>query len=360
LSAENHSAGESAAASRHKPLKAGARATLKSVAKVLGVSRTTVSNAFSRPDQLSAALREKILRKSRAMGYFGPDPVGRALRTRELREIGVVFPHDLSYAMSDPLTVEFLRGVADELDKHQLTLQLIPKMGRKQMLEAAFQTTADMMILHTDIEPEFVPELMSGNKPFVLVDASLPNLPCVGIRDRDGAMLAMAHALSRRPDRLIVLHFQLDREEMEFLVKELNPPFRSSVGADRAAGYMAVARGAGFEPGEIIWTEIDDRYPESTASHLSRIRRYQLKPGERVAIVAMSDRIALDAMQCVQDWTDNEVVSIVGFDDIPAAAAAGLTTIRQNVFEKGRLAVRVLLEDAPAVRLPVELVVRDT
>jgi DNA-binding LacI/PurR family transcriptional regulator len=74
----------------------------------------------------------------------------------------------------------------------------------------------------------------------------------------------------------------------------------------------------------------------------------------------MSDRIALDVMQCVRDWSDIEVVSIVGFDDIPAAAAAGLTTIRQDVFEKGRLAARVLLEDAPAVRLPVELVVRDT
>jgi len=360
LSAEKSPGDEPVAAERNQHARPGTRATLKSVARELGVSTTTVSNAFSRPDQLSSALRKKILRESRALGYYGPDPIGRALRSRELREIGVVFHHDLSYALSDPQTVEFLRGVASELDRHQLMMQVIPKMGRRLSLQAAFQTTADMMIVHTDIGPEFIPELQSANKPFVLVDVSLPGVPCVGIRDRDGALLAMAHVLSKKPQKVILLGFQMDPAEREFLMRDPNPPFRHSVVADRAAGYLAAARAAGFSLDDLIWIEIDDRYPESTARHLARIRQLDLQRGERVAIVAMSDRIVLDAMRSVQNWTDIEIISIVGFDDIPAAAEAGLTTIRQDVFRKGQLAARVLLEDEPAVRLPVELIVRNT
>ena len=54
-----------------------ARVTLKTVAEHVGVSPMTVSNAFSRPDQLSAALREKILATAAELGYAGPGP-GRA------------------------------------------------------------------------------------------------------------------------------------------------------------------------------------------------------------------------------------------------------------------------------------------
>src|SRR3954463_528197 len=56
--------------------------TLDTVAGVVGVSRATVSNAYNRPDQLSAALRERILAAALELGYAGPDPVARSLATR--------------------------------------------------------------------------------------------------------------------------------------------------------------------------------------------------------------------------------------------------------------------------------------
>jgi len=59
------------------------RATLASLAAELNVSRTTISNAYNRPDQLSADLRERVLAAAKEMGYSGPDPVARSLRTRK-------------------------------------------------------------------------------------------------------------------------------------------------------------------------------------------------------------------------------------------------------------------------------------
>jgi DNA-binding LacI/PurR family transcriptional regulator len=45
-----------------------ARMTVKSLASVLGVSPATISNAYNRPDQLSAELRERILATAAELG----------------------------------------------------------------------------------------------------------------------------------------------------------------------------------------------------------------------------------------------------------------------------------------------------
>ena len=52
------------------------------------MSRTTVSNAYNRPDQLSAPLRARVLEAARRLGYPGPDPVARSLRTRKAGAVG--------------------------------------------------------------------------------------------------------------------------------------------------------------------------------------------------------------------------------------------------------------------------------
>lgn len=333
--------------------------TLKDVALAMGVSRTTVSNAFNRPTQLSPALREQVLGKAHELGYFGPDAKARALRSRELREVGVVFHHDLSYAMNDASSIEFLRGVATELDARHLTLQLIPKMGRQLMLAAAFQTTADILIVHAEIGPEFVPEITSARKPVVLVDSMVPGIASVRTDDRGGAVLAMQHALAARPDLVVVLCFLVTEVERERVLSRANPPRSGYVGSERIAGYARAVREAGFGLERVLWLDIDDQYPETAVERVAALRQ-RFAAGARVAIVAMSDRLALAAQKAAKAWRGVALVALVGFDDIPAAAAAGLTTIRQDHALKGRLCVQVALDGARPRVLPVQLVVRKT
>src|SRR5438105_3070538 len=113
------------------PARERVRLTLADVAAALGISRTSVSNAFNRPEQLSKELRSQILVKSKELGYFGPDAKARALRRHEIREVAVVFHHDLPYAFNDALSLDFMRGVARQLHLRGLTLQLIPKFVRQ-------------------------------------------------------------------------------------------------------------------------------------------------------------------------------------------------------------------------------------
>lgn len=336
------------------------RLTLADVAAAIGVSRTTVSNAFNRPEQLSKALREEVLAKARELGYYGPDPAARAMRSSAVHEVAVVFHHDLRYALSDPLSLAFLRGVARELDARELSLQLIARLGRRVDRGAAFQATADALIVHAEIDPALAPEAAAARKPLVLVDAFVDGVTTIGTQDRHGGVLAMTHALSRRPDRVLVLSFPIDADGHAALAQPGNPlPPTGHIASERLAGYLQAAREAGFAPSRIDRVEVDERFPDAAAEALAPLRgRYAA--GTRLAVVAMSDRMALAARATLAGWRGVETVALVGFDDVPEAAAAGLSTVRQDAERKGELAVRALLDGLPGTLLPVELIIRDT
>ena len=93
------------------------RATLASLAAELKVSRTTISNAYNRPDQLSADLRERVLAAAKQLGYPGPDPVARSLRTRRAGAVGLVITEPLTYAFSDPAALNFVAGLAESCEE---------------------------------------------------------------------------------------------------------------------------------------------------------------------------------------------------------------------------------------------------
>ena len=333
--------------------------TLKGVASIVGVSRTTMSNAFNRPEQLSKQLRGEILKKCRELGYFGPDPAARALRRRVIQEVAVVFHHDLQFIFGDQLSIEFLRGVSAELDRRGMILQLIPNLGRMDSLGTAFHTTADALIVYAEIVRELAAEVRSVSKPLVLVDTQLSGTPSVRIDDRRGASMAVEYALASKPGRLIVLRFKLDDRQRARVFERPNLPRSGSVSVERMAGCVAAAGARGWPPARIDWLEIDDWKPQSAEAPLQELLQ-RLAPGTRVALVGMSDRIALAALEVLRRASNIRVTAVVGFDDIPAAGIAGLTTIRQDARMKGEHAVKLLLDGGKSVTLGVELVVRET
>ncbi|WP_244272223.1 LacI family DNA-binding transcriptional regulator [Halomonas aestuarii] len=101
------------------------RITLKDLARELGVSTASVSNAFNRPDQLSPKLRERILSEARRLGYSGPDAMARSLRTGRSRIIAVILAESLTYSLNDAVSSELLSGIAEVLDTRGHTLLLL-------------------------------------------------------------------------------------------------------------------------------------------------------------------------------------------------------------------------------------------
>src|SRR5436305_3887509 len=86
----------------------GGRVRLRDVAERAGVSIGTASNAFNRPDAISDALRERVRAAAEALGYAGPDPTARRLRTGRAGAVGLIFTAELPFAFEDQASTMFL------------------------------------------------------------------------------------------------------------------------------------------------------------------------------------------------------------------------------------------------------------
>ncbi|WP_444968363.1 hypothetical protein [Verrucosispora sioxanthis] len=166
------------------------------MAEAVGVSRSTVSNAYGRPDQLSPQLRQRILETARQMGYPGPDPTARSLRRGFVGAIGVLFTSRLSYAFTDPFAVRFLTGVAEAAERHGSNLLLIPlpddAVGARTAVENA---AVDGFCVYCAGDEEGILDTIRGRGlPFVTT-SSRPRADdlWVGIDERSAARSAAAH-----------------------------------------------------------------------------------------------------------------------------------------------------------------------
>ena len=137
------------------------RITLMRIAEELGISRTTVSNAYNRPDQLSSALKEKIYEAAKRLGYAGPDPTARGLRRGSTSAVGVIYDSPLSYAFDDAAAVAFLRGVSSVAEEEKLGLLLVPGSLSKERNAAAIgNAIVDGFVVYSVSEDD--PLLRSG------------------------------------------------------------------------------------------------------------------------------------------------------------------------------------------------------
>ena len=91
------------------------RVTLATMAQRLGVSISTVSNAYNRPDQLSAATRRRSWPRPASWGTPAPTR-GQPLRSGRVGAVGLI-EKSLPSALTDPASLLMLSGVAEACDE---------------------------------------------------------------------------------------------------------------------------------------------------------------------------------------------------------------------------------------------------
>ncbi|GAB4369996.1 MAG: LacI family DNA-binding transcriptional regulator [Elainellaceae cyanobacterium] len=341
--------------------------TLKDIAKVVGVSRTTVSNAFNRPDQLSPDLRDKILTAAKQLGYAGPNPMGRMLRTGRTGAIGLVFHDSLSYAFADPTAIAFLQGVARACEQARASLLIMPVLEDATVQQTIQQAVVDGFIVYClPDKSDALTQVLNRQLPVVMVDQpNIRSLPYVCIDDRQAAFTAANHLLELNHRRLaiIALEFHTDLYVGAADTRRIeNATFQITL--LRWKGYVDAMRKMGIDPNTIPVEECLGNSEDSAFSATLALLNRQPRP---TGILAMSDRLAIGALRAAEHLGLRvpEDVSIVGFDDIPLASRIrpALTTIRQPLIEKGLMSAELLLKEATPDQsrvLPTQLIVRET
>jgi DNA-binding LacI/PurR family transcriptional regulator len=333
--------------------------TLATIADAVGVSRMTVSNAYNRPDQLSPALREKILETARELGYGGPDPVARTLKRGATGSVGVVLDYELTTAFTDAATVKFLLGVAAGCEETARGLSLVPRIdGLDAQLVGSALVDGFVAYCVPEEDPRW-DAIRGRNLPYTRVDFK-PNPTTRNVNiDDEGAARALAEHLIALGHRRFGIVMNLEhggdtgpeaQERALYFVEEA-----------RLAGWRAAIEAAG-----IAWDEVPVAGGTSYGRAGGRIAGAKLldRAERPTAILSISDAVALGVLEAAAErgMSVPGDLSVAGFDDIPEAAQASpaLTTVRQPHERKGLEAVRLLLADDAAqnVLLPTELVVR--
>lgn len=351
---------------------------MKDVALAAGVSQPAVSYAYNKPSEISEAQREHILKVAKKLGYPGPNVRGGSLRSGRVGAIGLMISDELPYAFVDPSTTGLLRGIGEIGELANVALALFPLQkdlvnhsGEPGAVSLAVRGFVDGLIAYN--LPDDYPVVAMARKqniPLVVVDAPIiEDTPFVGIDDFGSGVVQMKHLLDLGHSKIGIIADRLRPDGIRGAVtRERFQQSTENVVRARLEGYLTAGKAAGLAFEDMVIIEaggFDYAAGDWAAQQILAVKGL-------TAVAATSDVMALSFLKIAAEHGVSvpEQLSVIGFDDIPEAAGAGLTTIRQPLIEKGRHAARLLTEllnappskksSATRIILPTELVVRST
>ncbi len=339
------------------------RATLASLAAELKVSRTTISNAYNRPDQLSADLRERVLATAKQLGYAGPDPVARSLRTRRAGAVGLILTEPLNYSFRDPAALDFVAGLAESCEEAGQGLLLVaagPNRSVGDGTAAVLSAGVDGFVVYSASDDDPYLQVMAQRAlPIVVVDQpeNVPDASRVGIDDRAAMRSVAEHVIGLGHRDIGVLTMRLGRDwphgDVTAAVADRGRVDSSDfhVQRERLLGIQDAIKEVDAQGMSLTVVESSEHLPASGGAAAA----VALEANSRItALMCTTDVLALSAMDHLRAhgiYVPGQV-TVTGFDGVPDALARGLTTVRQPSVEKGRRAGH-LLHNPPRSGLPV-------
>lgn len=324
--------------------------TIFDVAERAGVAAPTVSRVLNDSAPVREETKARVLRAVEELGYR-PNVVARGLARGRLHMIAAVVPF-----VTHPSAVARVQGLVNGLRASGYPVGLFDvevPAHRDEHLEALTSNLRPegAVIISLRLDPEQLDRLSASQTPCVFLDVEAEGFPSLTIDDEAAGALATRHLV------------ELGHRAIGFVGDEENGSFGFVSSARRRSGYRRALAEAGIpERPEFQRTGPHGKDPaRELAGELLDL------PGPPTAIFAASDTQALGVLEAAAQRGTRvpEDLSVVGFDDVSVAAYAGLTTVRQPLYESGSwaaelLAARLADPDLPAPHrvLPVELVER--
>lgn len=328
------------------------KVTIDEIAKIAGVSTTTISRVLNNKPDVSPETREKI------MGIindydFTPNAFAKAISLQKSHSIGLLIPHEVNYIFSNPFYVDVMRGVSTEVDRLDYFLFLCYP-HEQNYLDIYKQKRVDGFVLLSpgSFHRGIIESLMNLEVPFIST-SKVPeekNLIYVDVDNYLGATMVMEHLIG------------LGHKRIGFVGK---PSLVSSV--DRLNGYKTTLTKNLIAIDDSLIKIAEVASIQGGSAVMDEFLKMENPP---TAVLLVNDMLAIGAIRAVQEngGIVPDDMSIVGFDDIPLAECIfpPLTTVRQPAFEKGKKAASLLIQileekiKPKSQILDVELILRKT
>lgn len=295
------------------------RATIYSIAEELGVSASTVSRAFSRPEMVKAPVRELIVRTAERLGYE-TNWTARGLATGRTGLIGLLIP-DITNPFFPPL-VRAIGVAASGRDSRVLLVDAAASALAEPVLIGQLKGHVDGLIIASPRAPSHVLKEAIGSTPTVVVNRALRGLVTAVIDNSTALRDAVRHLASHGHQKVALMR----------------GPASSWAATRRADAVRSAAREEGLELVEVgpFEAQFDD----------GRRAVDDILGWRATAVIAFDDLMACGVLSGLADHglRAPEDLSIVGCDDVLLARTVtpSLTTITAAVDELGEYAVTML------------------
>lgn len=295
------------------------------VAKLAGVSQSTVSRVFSSTGKVSPETRDEILKIAKEIGYK-PNAIARSLISSKTNIIGIVMANS-----SSPFYSCILKNFTNKLQKmgkQVLLFNVSINNEMEEILTSLYQYRVDGLIVTcASITSDVVDECLRNEIPVVLFNRYVPTA------------FASAVCCDNVEAGREIANYLLDNGRKKFAYISGNG--NASTNIDRLQGFKNRLYERGIY--DLILEYGDYSYKAGREAAM-RLMNLEITPD---CIFCANDNMAIGAMDMIRyelNYNIPKDVAIVGFDDIPASQYPSymLTTYRQPIEKMVNVTVELL------------------
>lgn len=333
------------------------RVSIKDVAREAAVSTTTVSYVLNQKasETISPETTERVWEAVRLLNYV-PNLNARSLTSRKTNLIGVVIPQTepgKEFMFANPFYGELLSAIEYTARRNGYHLLLSGPEPDQSYSNIARNRGVDGIIIVGSYPSQNLTELHQLNVPVVLVDTYVkdPVFHTIGIDDRLGGQLATQYLIAQGHRNIAFVSGSVSEQ---------------GVTQKRFLGYMDALNEAGLALNEkhLYLGTVSFEFAQSVAEEMQR------RGNSETAAFATADILGMGLVKGLRRLGRRvpEDMSIVGFDDLDLACMSdpSLTTVHQDIAEKGRNAVQIILDSVDGHTekqeriLPIRMMERDS
>ncbi len=322
--------------------------TIREIAQLAGVSKSTVSRVISGKGYIHPETRDAVLKVIEELQYK-PNAVARAMVSQRTHNIGVLIYRREYPIASHPFygkIVDAILATAARMNysvfvttDHEMSLRSADFMLEKRV---------DGLILISRLQQNVIDYIHNFGIPYVMVNGStdVDNVVHVVNRDQDGGMMAAEYLTGLGHRRIFVLAGP-QTHRSHYLRLHGFRDYLNGIGSPLDPSSLAYPQASTFEQG---YEMMQQHWPD-------------FKSGGYTALFATNDMIALGAMKFLieQSVRIPDQVAVIGFDGIDFASiyTPSLTTIKVDTEAMGRTACTLLdklIDQQPVNELDIELV----
>lgn len=307
--------------------------TIRDIAQLAGVSKSTVSRVLNAKQDVDPTTRERILQIIEKE-TFVRDMSAAKLAGGRSRLIGSLVP-----SLAWPLMPEILRGISDRVAQSPYEL-ILYSITKEQIHHEKAQYDVISRILQSNLASGLLAVFPGPSLPY-LTELCEKGFPVVIIDDREEPTSVPWVSADNRLGACAATRYLLQMGHRRIAYIQGPPEYRAS--QERYLGYCDALHEVGLVPDPTL-VQQGDFTPTSGRPAANHFCTMVNRP---TAIFASNDEVAYDVLTAAHEHGLRvpEELSIVGFDDIPPSTylRPPLTTVRQPFYEMGRRAAELLL-----------------